>query len=122
MCFRVAVRELEAWILSDSERVADFLGVSPGRVPANPDLLTDPKATMVGLAQASRRNDIRQDMVPRPGSGQRVGPAYASRIIEFVQDTGGGWRPDIAERNSDSLRRCVAAIRRLVTQPFPTAH
>lgn len=122
MCFRIAVRKLEAWILSDAERIAHFLGVSPARIPVNPDLLVDPKATVVGLAQTSRRNEIRQDMVPRPGSGQRVGPAYASRIIEFVQNTGAGWRPEVAELNSDSLRRCVAAIRRLIAQPFPNSH
>lgn len=122
MCLRVAVRELEAWILSDAERVAQFLGVSQRRIPTNPDLLPDPKGTVVSLAQASRRSDIRDDMVPRPGSGQRVGPAYASRLIEFVQDIGTGWRPEVAEQNSDSLKRCVAAIRNLTAKPFPGAH
>lgn len=122
MCLRIAVHELEAWILSDRERFAEFFSVSLVRVPLNPDLLPDPKAALVSLAQSSRKSDIRVDMVPRPGSGQAVGPAYASRVIEFVQDTNAGWRPEVAEQSSDSLRRCIAAIRHLAVQPFPSAH
>lgn len=119
MSLRVAVRELEAWVLSDSERIAQFLGINQGHVPPDPALLSDPKATLVSLARKSRRSDIRDDLVPRPGSGQAVGPAYASRLIEFVQDRDSGWRPDVAEVHSDSLRRCVDAIRELIASPFP---
>jgi 5S rRNA maturation endonuclease (ribonuclease M5) len=119
MCFRVAVRELEAWILSDPERIAQFLGINQRHIPPQPESLPDPRATLLSLARRSRKSDIRDDLLPRPGSGQSVGPAYASRLIEFVQDRHFGWRPDIAEINSDSLRRCVAAIHHLVELPFP---
>jgi hypothetical protein len=36
---------------------------------------------VVELARYSRRRDIREDMVPRPGSGRSVGAAYTSRLI-----------------------------------------
>ncbi|MBI3697824.1 MAG: hypothetical protein HY238_23705 [Acidobacteria bacterium] len=113
MCFRVAVREVEAWLLGDRERLADFLGVAVSRIPRDPEAEMDPKATMVELARRSRRREIREDMVPRPASQRDVGPAYTSRLIEFVLDGEISWRPDIASRSSESLRRCLACFRRL---------
>jgi len=97
LCFRVAVRAVEAWLLADAERLAKFLGVAPSKMPAD-------------LARGSRRRDIREDMVPRPGSGRPVGPAYASRLIEFASKH---WRPDIAGRHADSLKRAIRCIKQI---------
>ncbi len=116
MRFRVAVRAVEAWLLADRERIAAFLGVSESVVPVAPETEGDPKAVMVGLARRSRRREIRQDMVPRPPSGQRVGPAYPSRLIEFATDPESGWRPDVAARRCDSLKRCLASIAELAAR------
>ncbi len=110
MCFRVAVRAIEAWLLADAERLATFLSVPAARIPLHPDAELDPKATLIGLAQRSRRRDIREDMVPRAGSGGRVGPGYTGRIIEFVTSARHPWRPEAAIQRSDSLRRCVDAL------------
>jgi hypothetical protein len=110
MCFRVAVREVEAWLLGDRQQIANFLGVAVARVPSTPESIEDPKRTIVDLARHSRRRDIREDMVPRPRSGRSEGPAYASRLVQFARDL---WRPCVAEKNSDSLRRCRRAIRAL---------
>ena len=118
MRLRVVVRELEAWLLADSQRISRFLSVPAADVPPNPDTIADPKRVMVDLARRSRRRAIREDMVPHTGSGQPVGPAYTSRMIEFIQDTDLGWRPDVAATNSDSLRRCVSAISHLREQEF----
>jgi hypothetical protein len=113
MCFRVAVREVESWLLADREQIAHFLGVPDNRVPQLPDEIADPKWQMVDLARHSRKRDIRDDLVPQPGSGRETGPAYPSRLIEFAGDTVGGWRPDVAARASDSLSRCLHCLRRL---------
>ena len=103
MCFRVVVREVETWLLADRQHLARFWGVSAARLPRSLEELDDPKGTVVTLARQSRHRAIREDMVPRPGSGKAVGPAYASRLIEFAKTS---WRPDVAEARSDSLRRC----------------
>jgi hypothetical protein len=118
MRLRVAVRELEAWLLADTERIAKFLGVAVAEIPADPDGVADPKRLMVQLARGSRRRAIREDMTPNIGSGQPVGPAYTSRMIEFIQSVESGWRPDVAAGNSDSLRRCISAISNLAEQEF----
>ena len=114
MCFRVAVRMVEAWLLADRERLSRFLSVHASQVPLNPEAVDDPKQSMVDLARQSRRREIREDMVPRPGSGRTVGPAYTSRLIEFVLEGTFGWRPEVAAKLSDSLDRCLDCLRRLV--------
>lgn len=115
MCFRIAVRAIEAWLLADCERVARFLSISVSHVPRDPEAVDDPKAVMVNLARRSRKRGIREDMVPRPESGRKIGPAYVSCLIEFVEDKVTGWRPDVAARSSDSLKRCVRCLQRLTT-------
>jgi hypothetical protein len=114
MCFRVAVRMVESWLLADRDRLAQFLAVPKGRLPANPDSIDNPKQTIVGLAGGSRRRDIRVDMIPRPGSGRSVGPAYTSRLIEFVAGPTAIWQPDAASKASDSLNGCLQRLRRFV--------
>jgi hypothetical protein len=114
LCFRVAVREVEAWLLADRERIARFLRVRIQEVPDAPETLPDPKQFVVELARRSRRREIRQEMVPRPGSGRAVGPAYTASLIEFVTDVRHGWRPAVAAHRADSLARCIRRLRRMV--------
>ncbi len=113
LCFRVAVRQVEAWLMADAETLAIYLSVARHTIPADPETLPNAKAEMVNLAQRSRRSAIRNDMVPRQGSGRSVGPAYASRLIEYA---GRYWRPDVAAQRADSLRRAIDRLRHLVEQ------
>lgn len=114
LCFRVAVREIESWLLSDRERLARFLSVPLARIPNAPETIDDPKQEMVRLAAGSRSRQIREDMVPRPGSGRSIGPAYTSRLIEFVTTAQNRWRLGAAQANSDSLQRAMVCLKRLV--------
>jgi hypothetical protein len=113
MCFRVVVRAVEAWLMADSAALARFLGIPTSRIPRQPELEENAKRTMVGLCEISPRREIREDMVPRPGSGHNVGPAYTSCLIQFTQSF---WRPAEAANNSDSLVRCLKRLHDLVRQ------
>ena len=108
LCFRIAVREIEAWLMGDARSLARFLGVARSRIPSDPESLADPKEAMVNLARHSRRAAIRRDMVPHEGSGRRIGPAYTSRLVEFVETQ---WAPEVAAAQADSLRRAVACLK-----------
>ena len=55
--FRIAVRQVEAWLLADRERIAKFLSVSQSQVPPQPETLPNPKETLVNLARGSRRRE-----------------------------------------------------------------
>ena len=115
LCFRIAIREVEAWLLADRERIATFLGVPVRWVAENPEELDDPKRAIISLVARSRLKRIKAEMLPRPGSFRDVGPAYNSRLIQFVMNRGHGWRPEVAAQSSESLRRAIACLRRLAT-------
>lgn len=116
MCFRIAVRTVEAWLLADRERIARWRRVSVGKVPQNPDSLANPKQFLVNLARYSHQRAIQDDLVPRQGSGRAVGPLYTARMIEFAGDEDNGWRPEQALQLSKSLARCINRIRILGDQ------
>ena len=111
LCFRVAVREVESWLLADADALAAYLSVRRERVPEMPERLADPKNAMIALARRSRDRRIRQDMVPSVGGGGRTGRRYAARVTEYVL---GPWRPEVAARRSESLRRAIACLERIV--------
>lgn len=112
MCLRVAVRQVESWLLADKDSAAPFLGVSQATLPADPDAELHSKRRLVHLAERSRWRPIREGLVPPPGSGRAVGPLYNALLRRFVVDR---WKPDVAATRSESLRRCLLALEELVT-------
>ena len=109
MCLRIAVRELESWLLADAERFSIYFGVSRALVPTSPDDLQDPKQTLINLVRRSRRRSVREDVVPDQNLGQSIGPAYTARILDYVT-TENGWRVTEAAQASASLRRALSEI------------
>lgn len=114
MRLRVVVHQIEAWLLADADRFASFFGVKRSAIPVDPDSVVDAKAKVVALVSESRRPALRQDMMPREGSGRRVGPAYTSRLIDFASNPSTGWRLDVAVRHSKSLSQCVIRLDELI--------
>jgi hypothetical protein len=113
MCFRIAVREVEAWLLADRQRFASFFQIPLSAIPTDPESIDDPKEFVVNLAGRSRSRAIKKDMTPRIGSGRTVGPGYISRLIEFAFDPRKGWRPQHAASSSESLKRSLKRLREL---------
>lgn len=110
MCFRIAVREMESWLMADSQAMAGFLSVNRAWIPIDPDAEKDPTRTLVSLAKRSRKRDLQRAMVPRAGQSVAVGPAYEAKLIEFATNH---WELDRACLQSASLRRARAAIKEL---------
>ena len=107
MCFRVAVRQVEAWLLADPGATASLLSIRRSLLPANPDSEADAKRTLVALAERSNRASVREALVPAPGSKRKVGPLYNATLSAFVANH---WSPERAAGNSDSFRRCLNAL------------
>jgi hypothetical protein len=107
MLFRVAVRQVESWLLADIGNFSQFLHVSVGRIPGDPDALPNAKLGVVDIARRSRSRSLRDELIPRTGSGRQVGPGYAARMIQFVERS---WDPQVAAERSDSLCRCMASL------------
>ena len=109
MCFRLAVRSSEAWLMADSDSFTDFFAVGK-RVPADVDELPDPKRVLTDLCRKSQKREIREGVPPRLGSGRRVGPEYVAVMQDFVQQA---WCPDRARQRSPSLERALTSLDRL---------
>jgi len=112
MQLRVAIQAIESWLMADRESLARFLAVSSSRLQHHTEFDLNLKEAIVNIARTSRSKSIREDIVPRQGSGARVGPLYVARLTEFAERH---WRPDIAADNSESLRRCIRALSTLTS-------
>lgn len=108
MRLRVAVREIEAWLLADRVGIAACLSVSRDRIPRSVDELDNPKSLMINVASRSRRRAIRDGMPPRAASGRSIGPLYVTELSRFVREH---WDVDEAALASSSLCRCIRALR-----------
>lgn len=104
LMIRVAVREVESWLLADSHGLARYLSVRESLVPDHPDELTDPKATLIGLAARSRLREIKSRIVPKKNSTAKQGPDYNSCLATFVTES---WDIDFAVERSPSLKRAL---------------
>lgn len=105
LLFRIAVREVESWILADREFFARFLGISIGNFKISPDTLPDPKAELFRLTKKSRSRTLKDDILP--DNSAKIGPGYNSVIPQFVRES---WSPERARSRSPSLDRAIAAL------------
>jgi hypothetical protein len=110
MCFRLAVRATESWLMADAAALASFLTVDERWVPTEPDSILNPKVALVDLARRSRKAQVRREMTPPQGASVSVGPLYAANIINFAMNH---WSLERACKRSDSLRRARKALRDL---------
>ena len=107
LVFRVAVREVESWVMADRERFADFLGISKSLIPEQVDTVLDPKELLLKLASKSRNRSLRDDIVPRLGERRKIGPDYNGRLGDFVRSS---WRANVAYAHSASLKRAWKSL------------
>jgi hypothetical protein len=107
LLFRIAVREVESWLLADRDGFASFVGVSADIIPNTSDNIDDPKKFLINLTKRSRNRTLREAIVPALGSTARIGPDYNGQLIQFVDNH---WDIEAATRNSSSLARTIKAI------------
>ena len=111
LLIRVAVLEIESWIIADREGIAGWLSISASIVPRDPESLDDPKRAFVNLARRCRNRSLREAISPRQVIGtHRTGPGYNQLVGDFVRHVR---NPDAARRNSPSLDRAINRIAEL---------
>jgi hypothetical protein len=96
LLFRVAVREIEAWLMADRPAMAEFLHISLAKIPRRPEAIQDPKQQLLTIARKAPRA-LRNDLLPARGTPTSQGLGYNARLCEFVQES---WSPDRAAENS----------------------
>ncbi|MGD9583027.1 MAG: hypothetical protein AB7V26_05050 [Lysobacterales bacterium] len=112
LVFRVAVREIESWIIADHEGLRTLMGTRIRSLPENPDGLSDPKRTLLGIAEKAHRA-VREDLVVRRNAIASQGLGYNARLCEMVRTQ---WSPTRAAQRSPSLARTRKHLCALATR------
>ena len=109
--FRIAVREVESWLLGDTLGFIKFLGLRKKMIIPNPEELEDPKRQLLKYAIACPRRDLRDALVwkDRKNGTLLQGPDYNGALAKFVL---GGWDIEAARAKCRSLDNLFAALDR----------
>jgi len=112
LLLRVAIREVESWLLGDAAGLGKFLGLRVTIAAQNPETISDPKRTLLQAAIRSPRRALREALVWRDSqSGQLFqGPDYNGAMIPFVNNF---WDVAVARRSCPSLESLFSALARL---------
>ncbi len=114
--FRVCVREIEAWLLAHREAMAKLLRIPIAKLPLQPELVSDPKRLLIGLAkQAPKR--IRTALVPTGTAA--IGPGYNDVLVNFVRHD---WSPSRAAQSAPSLARARHRLQQLAERLSAERH
>ncbi len=106
--FRIAVREVESWIIADREAWAEFIGIPMANFSTHPDELDNPKEHIFNVIRRKGRKRMHREMLPQGAA--HIGPRYNEVLCEFVDSS---WQPERAAKNSPSLDRCLKALMRI---------
>jgi hypothetical protein len=112
LLLRVAVREVESWLIADQVGLAQFIGVPANRFPAKPDEAADPKQVLINVARNGRTR-VAREIVPEAGSKASIGPLYNNHLIQFARTH---WDVDGAAQNSLSLSKAILRLQRFCLQ------
>ena len=108
LLFRMAVAEAENWLFADIDNFCQFIGCVKHNLPS-PDKVADGKNHILGMVRLSKKKKIREGLLPSPeAKTAKVGRDWNHLLPEFVRDK---WDPNIAAKNSKSLRRTMSRLR-----------
>lgn len=105
LLFRIAEKEIEAWLMADRNTFAQFLGVPVASIPLNTQTLQDPKLHIINLAKKSKKKAVK-DLVPIGSATQ--GPGYNVILENFVHNY---WDPERSQQNNVSLYKAISKIK-----------
>lgn len=109
LLFRVAVREVESWVLADHVAMRALIGAK-GVLPVTPDELADPKQALLRLVKAAPK-EVREDLLKTIDGNLSPGLGYNARLTEWVNSA---WSPQRAAERSPSLARARVRLKEVV--------
>jgi hypothetical protein len=104
----IVKRESEAWLLGDSDGIAEYLGIPDQGITGNPEELPDPKGAIIQLAKTSPR--YRDEICPDAKGDAKVGPGFNFRLTEFVKRQ---WNIETAAKRSPTIMRTLERLNNL---------
>ncbi len=107
LLFRVAVREVEAWLMADRRAFADWLELSVDIIPIAPECLDDSKRELLNLVKRSKQHELREMILPNGKSRSKIGLGYNTELTRYVREY---WNPLTAAASAPSLARAIKKI------------
>lgn len=107
MRFRVAVREIETWLMADVEGLSEFLRIPADRFPVDPEAVLDPKRLLLNLVQKHGTRALKAELLPASKAKAGCGLGYNALFGTFARDV---WDPRRASCRSDSLARMICCL------------
>jgi hypothetical protein len=107
LLFRVAVREVESWLLADTDHLLRYLHIRRFPSVTDSDAIQDPKQFLMSIAKHSTEKSIREGVPRSESSAATIGPAYNLILSNFVNTQ---WDVESAALKSESLRRTIQAL------------
>jgi len=111
LLLRIAVREVESWVLADHEAMRQLIG-RKGKLPPIPDELPDPKSHLLQLAKLASR-EVREDLVKEKGAVASQGIGYNARLQAWIASS---WSAERAAARSPSLARARRRLQELAAR------
>lgn len=111
LLFRIAEREVEAWLLADRAGLSGFLEIAATNFSPAPDALPDPKQHLLNVIRSKGRKRYHKEMLPLGNA--HVGSEYNSKLCEFVETH---WNLDMARNYSGSLEKAITALNLIATK------
>lgn len=109
LLLRIAVREVESWVLADHVAMRELIGAK-GVLPVAPDELPDPKQALLRLAKGAPKQ-VRNDLLKTINGNLSPGLGYNARLSEWVNSV---WNPQRAAARSPSLARTQVRLNEVV--------
>jgi hypothetical protein len=109
---RLAVHELESWVLADAAGLSKLISVDEKWIPEDPDSEPDPTRSLLKVIERAPAH-VRRRLLPARGSSVQVGPLYEATLIEFGAHV---WSAARASKRSPSLKRARASLTTLARE------
>ena len=103
--FRIAEKEIDAWILSDREAFATWMNISVNKIPSNTQEIEDPKQFIINLAHKSKKKEMK-DIIPQGTAIQ--GPGYNILLQRFIVER---WDAENAANCNASLKKTINRLK-----------
>ena len=104
MCFNIAVKEVEAWLIADKDNLGDYLGVPSQAFPDNTEM-DDPKELLLHCVRRHGSREAKSALLP--SGAPKVGLGYNVHLSEFATHR---WSFHAAAQRSASLERAMRRI------------
>ena len=108
----ICVRETEAWLLADPTPVAGLFRLRVSRFPLQPEILADPKQSLLKLASYAPAK-IRKGLLPSPNSTATIGAEYNDLLCPLVANH---WDIAKATNRSPSLAKARQRMSKLAAR------